>query len=305
MSLKQHVLATMKSEDTESAFELYVTRTPGYLWALLFKALHVHPIVVTLISIVIGAASGYFFYFDDLCLNAVGMLLLVWANWYDCADGQLARMTDQRTLVGRLLDGFAGDVWFFCIYLGLALRLTPTWGIWIWFLLAYSGFVCHARQCALADYYRNIHLWFLQGGTNSELDTSEREDRRYHELHWCRGEWFEKLYLFFYRAYTRAQEGQTPRFQAFRSRLQQVYGNHIPDDLRRRFRQRSLPLMKYANMLTFDLRVGVLFLSLLVGKPFLFPLFEIGVLEPLRFYTRRRHEAFCQTFLNEINDHVQ
>lgn len=305
MSLKQHVLATMKSEDTESAFELYVTRTPGYLWALLFKALHVHPIVVTLISIVIGAASGYFFYFDDLCLNAVGMLLLVWANWYDCADGQLARMTDQRTLVGRLLDGFAGDVWFFCIYLGLALRLTPTWGIWIWFLLAYSGFVCHARQCALADYYRNIHLWFLQGGTNSELDTSEREDRRYHELHWRRGEWFEKLYLFFYRAYTRAQEGQTPRFQAFRSRLQQVYGNHIPDALRRRFRQQSLPLMKYANMLTFDLRVGVLFLSLLVGKPFLFPLFEIGVLEPLRFYTRRRHEAFCQAFLNEINDHVQ
>ena len=44
MSLKQHVLATMKSEDTESAFELYVTRTPGYLWALLFKALHVTPL---------------------------------------------------------------------------------------------------------------------------------------------------------------------------------------------------------------------------------------------------------------------
>jgi len=145
MSLKQRVLATMKSEDTEGPFELYVTRTPGYVWALLFRALHVHPIAVTLISILIGAASGYFFYFDDLRMNLIGMGLLVWANWYDCADGQLARMTGQRTLVGRLLDGLAGDIWFFCIYLAIVLRLQPQLGIWIWLLCAYAGFICHGR----------------------------------------------------------------------------------------------------------------------------------------------------------------
>ena len=62
MKLREKVLATMKSTDTESRFELYVTRTPGYLWALLFSKLGVHPIAVTLLSIVIGATSGYFFY---------------------------------------------------------------------------------------------------------------------------------------------------------------------------------------------------------------------------------------------------
>ena len=65
MSLKERVLQTMKSTDTESRFELYVTRTPGYLWALLFQKLGVHPIAVTLMSIIIGAASGYFFYQAD------------------------------------------------------------------------------------------------------------------------------------------------------------------------------------------------------------------------------------------------
>ena len=35
-TLKERVQATLKSEDTEGTFELYVTRTPGYLWALLF-----------------------------------------------------------------------------------------------------------------------------------------------------------------------------------------------------------------------------------------------------------------------------
>ena len=61
MSLRERVLATMKSRDTEGNFELYVTRTPGYLWALFFRRLHVHPIAVTLLSIVIGCASAIFF----------------------------------------------------------------------------------------------------------------------------------------------------------------------------------------------------------------------------------------------------
>ena len=306
MSLTERVRATMKSEDTEGAFELYVTRTPGYLWALFFKALHVHPIVVTLISIVIGASCGYFFYFDDLKMNLIGMLLLVWANWYDCADGQLARMTDQRTLVGRLLDGLAGDIWFFSIYVALAMRIAPipTWttteGWWVWLILAYAGFICHARQCALADYYRNIHLWFQLGKGRSELDTTAQENQRYNELQWKSGEWFEKMYLFFYRAYTKGQEDQTPQFQQFYGALQKRYGDEVPQELREQFRQKSLPLMKYTNILTFDTRVGVLFLSLFIGIPLVYPLFEIFVLEPLRFYMKHRHEGFCHEFYKEI-----
>ena len=302
-NIRQRVLATMKSADTESNFELYVTRTPGYVWALLFRALHVHPIAVTLLSIVIGASAGYFFYFPDLSMNLIGMGLLVWANWYDCADGQLARMTGQRTLIGRLLDGLAGDVWFFCIYLGLVLRMQQVYGPWVWALYAYAGLVAHARQTALADYYRNIHLWFVLGKERSELDTWAEEDARYQQLHWRRGEWFEKLYLFFYRHYTLGQEEQTPQFQAFYHRLREVYGDNVPTDLRQRFRQESLPLMPLTNILTFDPRVIVLFVSLLVGQPLVFPIFEIAVLEPLRYYTRRRHEGICQRFMNELNEH--
>ena len=299
-SLRERVLATMKSEDTESAFELYVTRTPGYLWALLFRSLHIHPIVVTLMSIVIGASAGYFFYFQNLRMNLIGMGLLIWANWYDCADGQLARMTGQRTLVGRLLDGLAGDIWFFCIYLGLVLRMQEMYGWWAWLLMAYSGLYCHTQQTAIADYYRNIHLWFLLGKGGSELDSTEQESKRFHELRWRRGEWFEKMYLFFYYSYTRRQERQAPKFQHFYKLLRQRYGDDVPTDLRQRFREKSLPLMKYTNILTFDTRVGVMFLSLIIGQPIIFPLFEIGVLEPLRYYMRHRHETFCQTFYEEL-----
>lgn len=288
----------MKSRDVESDFELYVTRTPGYLWAMLFQRLHVHPIAVTLMGIVIGAASAIFFYYDDLRLNLIGMLMLIWANWYDCADGQLARMTGQRTLIGRILDGFAGDVWFFFIYLAILLRLWPEWGIGIFLLEAWAGLYCHTRQCALGDYYRNIHLWAVFGREGSELDSSDRQQQKMQSLRWDSKDWFEKLYLFFYTRYTRSQEQQTPAFQRLRPLFEKLPLN---DPLREQFRRESLPIMPLSNIITFDTRIIVLFLSLAAGLPWIYFIFEATVLEAVRHYARRRHEAFCHRFYQTLS----
>lgn len=298
MNLKQRVLSTMKSREVESDFELYVTRTPGYLWALFFRWLNVHPIAVTLMSIVIGSASGFFFMPDDICYNLIGMMLLIWANWYDCADGQLARMTGKKTLVGRVLDGFAGNVWAFFIYIALLLRMWPEWGITIFILESWAGFYCHSRQCALADYYRNIHLWVTLGKEESELDTSIEQQRRMESLRWNKKEWFEKFYLFFYVRYTRSQERQTPEFQLIKPLLDRL---PLDNPIRQQFRKESLPLMPLCNILTFDTRVGVLFLSLLVGHPWIYIIFEITVLEILRFYTRHRHETLCHKLRQKLS----
>ena len=289
MSLKERVLSTMKSPDIEGNFELYVTRTPGYLWALLFRRLHVHPIAVTLLSIVIGSASAIFLAYDDLRYNLIGMLLLIWANWYDCADGQLARMTGQKTLIGRVLDGFAGELWFICIYIGIAVRLYPVWGFWIVLVILWAGFFCHSRQCGIADYYRNVHLWATLGKEGSELDTSIELQRQMERLGWNRREWFEKFYLFFYTRYIRTQERQTPEFQGLRPLLETL---PVGDPVRQQFRQESLPLMPLCNILTFDTRVAVLFLSMFIGHPWIYFVFEMTVLEALRLYTIHRHESF-------------
>ena len=64
----------------------------------------------------------------------------MWANFYDSCDGQLARMTGKKTLWGRMLDGFAGDIWFFTIYIAIVARLWNQnipftnfhWGWWSW-----------------------------------------------------------------------------------------------------------------------------------------------------------------------------
>ncbi len=300
MTENKTLTATFKSQDTEEWLDIHFTRPLGLLWARFFNALGVHPNVVTILSIVLGVAAGVMFYFPDLTHTLIGILLLVWANLYDSCDGQLARMTGKKTRWGRILDGFAGDVWFFAIYAAISLRLTPEWGIWIWLLCAFAGFVCHGKQCQLADYYRNIHLYFLKGEGGSELDSSAKLTAEYNSLSWRRdGAW--KLFLFFYRNYTSSQEALTPAFQRFRAAIGQRFGRQLPMELREDFRAGSLPLMKWANILTFNTRAIVLYIALLVGQPWIYPVFEITVMNGLFFYMLRRHERLCRLMTERLD----
>lgn len=310
MTDKKQLSATFKSQDTEEWLDIRFTRPLGLLWANFFNRFGVHPNVVTLLSIVLGAAAGVLFYFDSLLLNVAGILLLVWANLYDSADGQLARMTGKKTRWGRILDGFAGDVWFFTIYAAICLRLQNTcipftdlkWGIWIWLLAALSGLVCHAKQCQLADYYRNIHLYFLKGESGSELDHSAKLSAEFRSLSWRKdGAW--KLFLFFYRNYTRAQEAMTPAFQAFKADADRRFGRRIPAALAADFRRGSLPLMKWANILTFNTRAIVLYAVILVAQPWIYMVFELTVLNAIFLHMHRCHENLCRRLQNRIDSY--
>lgn len=311
MNIIEQVRKTLKCEDTEGKFELYFTRTPGYLMALFFKAIHLHPIAVTLISYVFGIAAGICFYFDDIRVTLLGIGLFLLGNWMDCADGQLARMTGRCTLVGRILDGFGGDVWFFVIYAAISLRLMGqpvpflnfNWGIAIWLLAAWGGIRGHARQCALGDYYRNAHMWMVLGKGRHEMDSFQDINARYHSLRWASSRWFEKLYLFFYRFYTRGQERQAPTFPLFKRMVEERWGDEVPQRLRDDFRAKSRPLMPMTNLLNSDFRVGVLFFSLLIGHPWLYPLVESTLMEWWRYRMCCTHEAFCKEFIAHLSSY--
>ena len=107
--------ATFKSQDTEEWLDIHFTRPLGLWWAKFFNYFGVHPNVVTVLSIILGMAAGVMFYYPDMTHTVFGIILLVWANLYDSADGQLARMTGKKTLLGRVLEGYAGDAWFFTV----------------------------------------------------------------------------------------------------------------------------------------------------------------------------------------------
>ena len=296
---KKQYAESLKSADTEEWIDLVFYRPIGFRWALFFQKLGVTPNAVTIASIFLGVAAGVMFYFQSLSLNIIGMLLLVWANSYDSADGQLARLTGQKSELGRILDGVSGDCWFVSIYVAICLRLMPEWN-WTIFLVAFWAGYFHSKQAAMADYYRNIHLFFLKGKQGSELDNSRQQRVIYERLSW-KDDFIKKLFQFFYMNYTAGQERFTPCFQRFFTALKEKYADGVaPVEVRNLFRQKSLPLMKYTNILSFNTRVIVLFVSLFVNMPWIYFVFELTVLNVLLIYMVWAHEKMSREMMNVL-----
>lgn len=313
---------TLKSSETEDWLDLHVVRPFCYYLAVVFAKFDIHPNTVTIWSMIIGAASTVFFaaasfYYAGwwgLSMNLIAILLLCAADILDCTDGQLARMTGKKSRLGRILDGAAGFVWFIPIYHGLVYRFychhdiefsllgiaDTEQNVYIATAVVYalgvvSGIAGLAGQQRLADYYIQVHLFFLKGEKGAELDNSARQQEIYDQMPaatpWIE-RWFQKSYI----DYTKKQEAVTPQFQRLMRLIRERYGSadQMPQSLRQTFRDASLPVIKLNGLLTFNFRSFWLFLFCLLDVPVMNFLWEIVAMGLLYLYVNRRHEAFCR-----------
>lgn len=320
--MNEKIKQTLKSSETEDWLDLHVIRPFCYYCALAFAKLDIHPNTVTILSMFIGAASAVFFACGSfrysgvwgLCMNIIGIVLLMIADIFDCTDGQLARMTGKKSRLGRILDGVAGFAWFIPLYVLLVWRFYQHHTIEfkllgiddneqnvliatavVFALGLYSGIVGLAGQQRLADYYIQVHLFFLKGEKGSELDNSVRQQEIYDQMG-PDTPGVERMFQKSYIGYTQKQERRTPQFQRLMKLLREKYGStdNIPTEVREEFRRQSLPLMTWNGLLTFNFRSFWLFLFCLLDIPVCNFLFEIVCMGLLCLYVNRRHEAFCK-----------
>ena len=294
-TFKELLKLSFKSEDTEEWLDVHFTRPIGLAFALLWNKFDIHPNVITILSIFLGLGAGWMFHYTDLWSNVCGVLLLMFANFCDSTDGQMARLTGKKTLIGRMLDGFSGDVWFFAIYLGIVIRLWSQnipftdiqWGIWGFLLCALAGFGFHSRQSSLADYYRQIHLFFLLGKEGSELDNYQQQRQIYENL--PKGDVLARTFYYNYANYCKSQEQRTPNFQRFFAQWKQ----QPSETTRQQLLAGSRPLMKYTNLLTFNARAITIYVTCLLDCPWVYPLVELTVFQAMYVYMHRTHERLC------------
>ncbi len=319
---------TLKSSETEDWLDLHFVRPFCYYWALLFARFDIHPNTVTILSMFIGAGSAIFFGcasfyyagYEGLMLNIVAILLLCLADIFDCTDGQLARMTGKKSRLGRILDGVAGFTWFVPIYHAMVYRFylhhdlefqwlgiedTPE-NVWIATGVVYalgiiSGIMGLAGQQRLADYYIQVHLFFIKGEKGSELDNSAKQQEIYDNMT-PDTPFVERTFQKSYIDYTKKQEAVTPQFQRLMKRLREKFGStdNIPQEVRDEFRRHSLPVIKWNGLLTFNFRSAWLFLFCLLDVPVLNFVWEIVGMGLLYLYVNHRHESFCRKMADNL-----
>jgi hypothetical protein len=229
--------------------------------------------------------------------------------------------------MGRILDGVAGFAWFIPIYHVLVYRfylhhdiefsllgisdtqenvLIATVVVYVLGLIA--GIAGLAGQQRLADYYIQVHLFFLKGEKGAELDNSKRQQEIYDQMTPQTHSWAERYFQKSYIDYTKKQEAVTPQFQRLMARLSEKFGSadravsseNIPQEIREEFRQKSLPVIFWNGLLTFNFRETWLFLFCLLDIPVAHFVFEIVVMGLLWKYVNRRHEGFCKEMADKL-----
>lgn len=288
--------STFKARDVEEVIDIYFYRPLGYQVARVCRAFRIRPNTVTIASIVIGVAAGHLFYYRDVTANAWGIVLWIVADILDSSDGQLARMTNHKSRIGRILDGFGGNLIFISIYLHLLARIIESgYSAW-WFFLVLAGGISHSLQSSLADYYRNAYMKIVVDPTRAEFDTSLEIRKEYHAASFRR-EPLKTFFLRVYLNYTVQQEALSRRFQFLRERIQERWGNAIPSWFREEYQRVNKPLMKYYAILTTNTRMIILSVMVLIDQPLLYFVSEVVFINAVMFAVISIQERACGRLL--------
>jgi phosphatidylglycerophosphate synthase len=292
----RQVESTFKGRDVEGILDLHFYRPIGFWLARLFARLRMSPATVSLLAGIFGIVAGHLYYYRDLGINIVGMVLHVCANTLDNADGQLARLTRRESREGRIIDSVADHLVFVSVYLHLTLRCFFEGSSPAVFLLAFAAGISHALQGAAADYYRSTYLYFVTAGARTGVDSSSGLRSDYSKLSWQHTPW-QKLLLALYLNFTRQQEMLAPRLKILRDVVRQLFHGEIPNLVWTRYRDLARPTLKWWGLLMTNVRMLVLFAVLFISQPVYYFWFELIPLNLLFVYLLVRQEKMAESVL--------
>lgn len=297
------IASTYKARDVEETIDVYFYRPLGYWIARGCQALGITPNAVTIVSIFIGVAAGRLFYYRDTTANIWAIVLWVAADTLDSVDGQLARMTDHKSKLGRILDGLGGNIIFLSIYLHLFARMTETHDLaWPWFLaLVLAAGFSHSVQSALADYYRNAYMKFVVDSRRSELEGADEVREEFRSVAFGSHP-VKKILLAVYLDYTKKQERYSRNFQNLRRTVAERFGDDIPAWFADAYRVFNKPLMKYYAILTTNTRMIVLCAAALADYVPIYFLSEIVLFNLVMAYVTRRQEGYSALLLQQVTE---
>jgi hypothetical protein len=287
------IAATYKARDVEGLLDVYFYRPIGFGLAEFFAQLKVTPAGVSLLAGICGVVAGHLYFYRDLGINIAGMVLHVFSNALDNADGQLARLTNQESRKGRIIDSVADHLAFASVYIHLTLRYAfagASPAIW---LLALGAGISHALQGAAADYYRNTFL-YLTGGARTKIDFSSALRSDYRKLNWRQRVW-DKLLLALYLNFTLQQEMLAPRLKKLRETASAAFQGEIPGWLEERYRDAAGQMLQWWRLLMTNTRMLVLFALLFLGQPVYYFWFELIPLNVLFVYLLVRQQKMAES----------
>lgn len=269
-SKAEGVVETSESVRRESEIEeitnLYVIHPVSNFLTPRFARLGITPNAVSLAGMGFGILAAFAYHrFRDPRWAVVGFLLMIAWHVMDGADGQLARLTNAQSELGKVLDGICDYVTFIAVYSALAASLSHDLGGWTWGLAAVAG-LAHAVQSAAYEAQRQEYAFWGLGKKSAKLAMPPPAGgapgpmARLHRL------------------YVGAQllvSGQAAQFHDRLAKAIEKAGPERTLAIRTRYRDIFAPAIRRWSILSANYRTIGIFIGAAIGRPDYYFLFEI------------------------------
>ncbi|MDD4972734.1 MAG: CDP-alcohol phosphatidyltransferase family protein [Bacteriovorax sp.] len=160
---------SIKSPDTEEKLDLILYRPFGYLIAKIANAFAMTPTMLSITGLYIGLLASYYYLrpLNNQALFFAGFFLIL-SGVFDSADGQLARISNQSTKIGLVLDGICDSIVTIGIYAACSWPLVVSYGSYFAIIVCLALYL-HSCQCAILDFYHREYLYFGYGKTENDM----------------------------------------------------------------------------------------------------------------------------------------
>lgn len=207
MNLFQEYKNSLKKIEVEEFFDLYFYRPLGFILVKGVYNTDITPNQLTLISMILGILGGICYSFGDYKAFMAGAILYLLYDVFDCSDGQLARLKNNGTAVGRILDGIADYVVSIALYVGLGFGLTNNSSnpLMVW-ILVIAAAISNATHSGLLDYYRNRYLDYVLNRASILDEELKIFKNEFEYLKKTKGKYSDKVIIWIYLKYSAIQQ---------------------------------------------------------------------------------------------------
>lgn len=165
--------------EAEEVFDLLFYRPIAFFLVKSIYGFPITPNQVTGFSLVAGLIAALFFSMGTATAIVMGALWYAFANILDCADGQLARLQQSGTLLGRVVDGVIDYISSVAIFLGIGVGLASA-GYSQWLPVIGAG-LSSALHAMFFDHYQGEFISTVRSEGNfleREIEQFSREIQR-------------------------------------------------------------------------------------------------------------------------------
>jgi phosphatidylserine synthase len=278
-----------RASEIEEITNLYVIHPVSTFLTPRFARLGITPNAVSVTGMAFGILAAFAYdHYRDLRWAFAGFLLMIAWHVMDGADGQLARLTNAQSELGKILDGICDYVTFIAVYSALAVALSRDIGGWAWLLAAGAGFF-HALQSAAYEAQRQEYSFWGLDMASAKLAMPTPAGRAPGPM------------AGLHRLYVGAQLLVAGQAVAFREKLAEAIEKAGPGGaaaIRARYRAIFAPSVRRWSILSANYRTIGIFIGAAIGRPDYYFIFEIfgfsAILALLLAYQRSRYRLLFE-----------